>query len=81
LIGHLKHNFPAQYRLYQYLQDKKSPPTDEEVEIAQGRRAIDPEKLHAYVAQVERETDTLLKMFAKQRMKVQVSRQITLSQY
>ena len=53
LIGHLKTHFPIMYRLFEYLKEKDTLPTQREVAMAQGKTVFDVETMNAYLASLE----------------------------
>jgi hypothetical protein len=66
LIGHIKHGFPAMYRLYVLLKGRDEPPTPDEIAIASGRKVLDPAKAAAYLDQLEKASTTIVDLFHRQ---------------
>jgi hypothetical protein len=54
------------YRLYILLKDRKEPPTPDEIAIASGRKALDPEKAATYLNQLEKASTTIVDLFHRQ---------------
>lgn len=64
------------YRLYTILYNRqhenKKGPTDEEIEVAAGRRLMNPEAASAWLAELEKASNRLADAFNKQILKAQV---------
>ena len=74
LVGHLKTQFPAMYRLYIILKDRTDPPTNDELAIASAEKVLDAGSANAYLGQVGVASANLLSMFAKQSQENAVSK-------
>ena len=62
------------YRLYIIIKNRTKPPTDEELEIACGKKVLDTDTANSYLGQVEvASTANLLSMFTKQSQENAVS--------
>ncbi|KAG1841278.1 hypothetical protein F4604DRAFT_1939544 [Suillus subluteus] len=66
LIGHLKTHFPPMYRLYLILKSRGTPPTEDELKMAQGEKVLDPDAAAAYLTQLEQASANLVDAFNKQ---------------
>ena len=66
MIGHIKHGFPAMYRLYILLKGRDEPPTPDEIAIASGRKVLDPSKAAAYLDELEKASTTIVNLFHRQ---------------
>jgi hypothetical protein len=66
LIGHIKHGFPALYRLYILLKGRDKPPTQDEIAIASGRKVLDPAKATAYLDELKKASTTIVDLFHRQ---------------
>ena len=72
LIGHLKTHFPIMYRLFGYLKDKDTLPTQKEIAMAQGKTVLDAETMDTYLASLEFQSNNLIKAFQRQSLKPEV---------
>ncbi|SJL18443.1 uncharacterized protein ARMOST_22032 [Armillaria ostoyae] len=66
LVNHLKHHFPAMHRLYMILHDRKDPPTEEEIEIANGTRKLDATSAASYLKKLELASENIIQAFQRQ---------------
>ncbi|KAG2129515.1 hypothetical protein BD769DRAFT_1301182, partial [Suillus cothurnatus] len=66
LIGHLKTHFPLMYRLYLLLKSHKTPPTADELRIAQGEKVLDATTAVQYLVQLEQASVSIVDAFNKQ---------------
>ena len=66
-------NFPVMYRFYLTLKDRNDPLTDEELAIASATKVFDEEAANTYLGGVERTSENLVSMFAKQSQQNMVS--------
>jgi hypothetical protein len=66
LIGHIKHGFPALYRLYILLKGRDEPATLDEIAIAPGQKVLDPAKATAYFDELEKASTTIIDLFHRQ---------------
>ena len=66
MIGHIKHSFPAMYRLYVLLKDQDEPPTPDEIAIASGCQVLDPVKATTYLDQLKKASTTIVDLFHHQ---------------
>ncbi|THV02013.1 hypothetical protein K435DRAFT_654185, partial [Dendrothele bispora CBS 962.96] len=69
LTYHLKSHFPAIFRLYEILHQRSEPPTSKEIEIASGKKALDPKSVHAYLSKLERASKDIQKALENQAAK------------
>jgi len=66
LIGHLKTHFLPMYRLYLLLKSRKTPPTADELRIAQGEKVLDATTAAQYSVQLEQASVSIVDTFNKQ---------------
>ncbi|KAG2033414.1 hypothetical protein BDR03DRAFT_872184 [Suillus americanus] len=66
LIGHLKTHFPPIYQLYLLLKSCGTPPTDDELRIAQGEKVLDPATAAQYLFQLEQASVNIVNAFNNQ---------------
>ena len=59
-------SFPAHYRLYEVLYKRKEPPTPDEIELAQGRKAMNADIAKAYVEKLESISNNIRDLLEKQ---------------
>ena len=64
LVGHIKNNFPAMYRLYEVLKAHSEPPTTEELDIASGCKKLDASAAGEYILKLKRHQKILLRHFS-----------------
>ena len=60
------------YRLFGYLKDKDTLPTQKEIAMAQGKTVLDAETMDAYLASLEFQSNNLIKAFQHQSLKPEV---------
>jgi hypothetical protein len=73
LIGHLKTHFPPMYRLFKALKTCSTPPTDEELLIAAGKKILDQEAASEFIKKLENASKTVVQAFCEQNLKAAVS--------
>lgn len=61
------------YRLYEALKARTSPPTDEELLIAAGKKVLDPEATSEFLQKLENASHTIIQVFNEQNLKDAVS--------
>jgi hypothetical protein len=61
------------YRLYEVLKGRPTPPTDEELLIAAGKKVLDPEAASAFLQKLESASNTIIEAFNQQNLKNAVS--------
>jgi hypothetical protein len=66
LTGHLKTHFKPMYQLYEYLKAK------DEIAMASGKNDAAPETISTYLTKLGHDSNTLLKAFAMQNVKLEV---------
>jgi hypothetical protein len=71
LMGHLKTHFKAMYQLYEHLKAKGGLSTKDEIAMA-SRKDFGPKSINAYLTKLSCESNTLLEVFAKQNLKLEV---------
>jgi hypothetical protein len=54
------------YQLYLILKSRRTPPTEDELKIAQGKKVLDPDTAAAYLTQLEQASANLVDAFNKQ---------------
>ncbi|THU75934.1 hypothetical protein K435DRAFT_706104, partial [Dendrothele bispora CBS 962.96] len=69
LTYHLKSHFSAMFRLYEILHQSSEPPTSEEIEIASGKKTLNPKSVHAYLLKLERASEDIQKALENQAAK------------
>ena len=69
LVSHLKMHFPAMYRLYEVLKGRSTPPTDEELLIAAGKKVLDPKAASEFLQKLENASNTIIQAFNQQNLK------------
>lgn len=57
------------YRLFTILKLRNSPPTEDELSVARGTKALDSNTADQYLLELEKATNSLDQMFQKQAMK------------
>ena len=57
LVGHLKNHFPTMYWLYELLKVHSDPPTQDELDMASGKKKLGGPAAHAYVSQLEKASE------------------------
>jgi hypothetical protein len=62
LKGHLMRHFPAHWRLYQVLEKRDGPPTQEETDIARGAKPMDANAAKVYVEQLDQISNNIRDM-------------------
>ena len=72
LIGHLQRTFPALYQLYEVLAKRDSPPTQEEIDIATGKKKMDDTLAKKYLNELETISRNVREMFEEQQMRNKV---------
>lgn len=72
LIGHLK-NFPHMYELLDILNSRESPPTADEIAVAEGRKVLDPKAAADWLLKLEKASNRLTDMFKRQLNQAAVS--------
>ena len=60
------------YRLYLLLKDRAEPPTDEEKDIAGGRKSLDAAKAAEYVKHLEKSSTNIVNLFNQQHQQAAV---------
>src|SRR4051812_16878979 len=60
------------YRLYMVLKDHATLPTEEEVEIASGKKTLDPAMAAEYLIQLEKASNSIVAAFKQQAEKTMV---------
>ena len=73
LVGHVKNNFPAMYRLYEVLKARPEPPTTEELDIASGRKKLDPSAAGEYISKLEKASENIIDALQRQAERATVS--------
>lgn len=68
LTQHLCVHFPAMYRLYTVLKLQGSPPSDDELSMAQGKKTLDPNTADQYLISLEKASNNLDQIFQSQAM-------------
>ncbi len=66
LVNHLKLHFPAMHCLYTILHGHTQPPTDEEIEIASGKRKLDMKATTDYLKKLEIASKNIVQAFQRQ---------------
>ncbi|KAF8817293.1 hypothetical protein BYT27DRAFT_7074946, partial [Phlegmacium glaucopus] len=68
LVTHLKQNFPLMFKLFSVLKDRSSDQqaTAEELDIASGKKILDPEKAKAWFTNFEAASQNIHQAFQKQ---------------
>lgn len=66
LTGHLQRSFDAHYRLYEVLNKRRDPPTEDEMAIACGKKSLEPDVAKQYVEKLEDINNNIRVMFEKQ---------------
>ena len=68
LVTHLKQEFLLMFKLFSVLKDRSSnqPPTAEELDIASGKKMLDPEKAKAWFTNLEAASQNIHQAFQKQ---------------
>ncbi|KAG2124096.1 hypothetical protein BD769DRAFT_1669607 [Suillus cothurnatus] len=66
LIGHFKTHFPPMYQLYLVMTSHGTPPTEDELKLAQGEMVLDPDAAAAYLMQLKQASANLVDAFNKQ---------------
>jgi hypothetical protein len=61
------------YRLYEVLKGRPTPPTDEELLIAAGKKVLDPDAASAFLKKLESASTTIIQAFNQQNLKDAVS--------
>ncbi|KAF5319077.1 hypothetical protein D9758_018663 [Tetrapyrgos nigripes] len=69
LVGHLRSHFIAYYQMYEVLNKRSEPPTEEEINIASGKVRLDPDVARSYLEQLESLSHNIKDMFAQQSSK------------
>lgn len=78
LVTHLQNKFPEMYSFWKYLKSLDRPASDEEILMAQGKKALSPEKLKEMTLEhTKLKQQSLAAMFARQEA-VKVRRTICL---
>jgi hypothetical protein len=77
LKNHLQKSFPAYYRLYNVLQQCKTPPSPEELKVAQGKKVLDAAMGKKYLDELEELTNNICDMFEKQAAAAEVRSMFT----
>lgn len=72
LVNHLRVHFPIMHRLYLALQQRTTPPTEEEINLAHGDVTMDADAVAEYLGKVESATANIIKSFETQAKKVKV---------
>jgi hypothetical protein len=54
------------YRLYLLLKDRDEPVTEEEMDIAAGKKTIDPARAADYLAKLEKASTSIVNLFNQQ---------------
>jgi hypothetical protein len=62
-------HFPAMYCLYEVLKGCSTPPTDEELLIATGKKVLDPEAASEFLQKLENASNTIIQAFNQQNLK------------
>ena len=57
--SYLRHNFPDHYRLFEVLRNRTTPPTDEEIAIAQGKTELSATQRAAHVGALSARQTTM----------------------
>jgi hypothetical protein len=73
LVGHIKNNFPAMYRLYEVLKARSEPPTTEELDIASGRKKLDASAAGEYILKLEKASENIIEALQRQAERATVS--------
>jgi hypothetical protein len=73
LVGHVKNNFPAMYRLYEVLKARPEPPTAEELDITSGRKKLDPSAAGEYILKLEKASENIIEALQRQAERATVS--------
>jgi hypothetical protein len=60
------------YRLYIVLKDRATLPTEEEVEIASGKKTLDPAMAAEYLGKLEKASNSIVAAFKQQAQKTMV---------
>ncbi|KAF7358474.1 Transposase-like protein [Mycena venus] len=71
LVGHLQRTFPAHYRLCEVLNKRPTPPTSDEIAIANGRKAMDPTTSKKYLQELDNISNNIKLMLEQQLQKLQ----------
>lgn len=66
LVGHLKNHFPTMYRLYELLKVRSDPPTQDELDMASGKKKLDGPAARAYVSQLEKASGNIIEALQRQ---------------
>ena len=69
MINNLKACSPAMYHLFILLRDRRASgvdTTDEDIEVASGKRVLDPRQTRAYLKNLESASDDIGRAFKKQ---------------
>jgi hypothetical protein len=72
LTGHLKTHFKPMYQLYKYLKAKDDLLTEDEIAMVSGKNDAAPETISTYLTKLGRDSNTLLKAFVMQNLKLEV---------
>ena len=66
MIGHLRNNFPAMYRLYELLKTRPEPPTQEELDMASGWTKLNASAFGAYISKLEKASENIVEALQRQ---------------
>ncbi|KAJ7912827.1 hypothetical protein B0H13DRAFT_1516258, partial [Mycena leptocephala] len=66
LVGHLQRRVPPMHRLYEILKGRSESPTQDELDIAAGKKHLDTTKASAYLGKLETASNSILAAFRKQ---------------
>ncbi|KAJ6506011.1 hypothetical protein DFH09DRAFT_883395, partial [Mycena vulgaris] len=66
LVGHLQRRVPPMHRLYEILKGRSEPPTQDELDIAAGKKHLDSAAASAYLGKLETASNSILAAFCKQ---------------
>jgi hypothetical protein len=69
LVSHLKTHFPAMYHLYKVLKAHSTPPTDDELLIAAGKKVLNAKAASEFLQKLEKASNTIIKAFNQQNLK------------
>jgi hypothetical protein len=58
--------FPAHWRLYQVLEKRDGPPTQEEIDIARGKKVMDKEAVKVYMEELDNISQNIRDMMERQ---------------
>ncbi len=73
LVGHLQQTFPGLYRLYEVLAKWNSPLTQEEIDIATGKKKMDDILAKKYLNELKTISRNVHEMFQEQQARNKVS--------